>query len=62
MAIAQSILDAQAKLDSAIAAVSDKVDALITASASAMTPDDIAAVASKASDQAAALEAVLSKS
>ena len=64
MAIAQSILDAQARLDAAVVVNSQKVDALIAqiaAGQSGMSQADIDATAAAINSSAAAVEAINQK-
>lgn len=62
MAIAQAILDAQARLDTAIAANSTKIDALIAATTGSASPDEQATIAAAIAASAAAVEANNAKS
>lgn len=62
MAIAQAILDAQARLDAAIAANSAKVDALIAAGTGAASPAEQQQIADTIAASAAAVEATNAKS
>jgi hypothetical protein len=61
MAIAQSILDAQARLDAAIAANSAKVDQLLAGQSGAMTPAEIQQVADAITASATTVEATNAK-
>jgi hypothetical protein len=61
MAVAQSLLDAETRQNAAIAAVSAKVDALLAGQAGSMTPAEQDVLAAKLNEQAAVLEAVVTK-
>jgi|ERR1043165_602366 hypothetical protein len=62
MAVAQSILDAQAKLDAAVAANTVKVDALIATVQGSATPAEQDQIANAIAASAAAVEATNAKS
>ena len=62
MAVSQSVLDAQARLDAAVAANTAKVDALLAAAQGSATPAEQDQIANNIAASAAAGEATNAKS